>query len=231
MDNNMKIITSQKKRKFYFNADGVLIYAECTRCKKTLPIEMFNKQAKGPYGVRSICKQCKKETRSKLSEDAKKRKKEYDKKWRENNKERLQRIDKYKNTKHNPVIYKISFEKYNSVYIGKTVNLGFVTNYHIRQAKKHLHCDFINDLYINDYTYFKECVKKIEVIKRFSEHEDKHNINIYKCNEQIKQMCNGYNVLGQTGKDLIFTQYLIELIGGTNEIVNRFKDVLIDKLK
>ena len=50
----------------------------CTICKKVLPLNFFNKNKNGKYGVSSRCKECHKE---------------YIKTYRKNNKERLQEYD------------------------------------------------------------------------------------------------------------------------------------------
>ncbi len=66
----------------------------CTKCRQTLPLEMFNKSKKGKYGVTSCCKSCTAEYRKKHYKENKEIEISVNKKWRTENLERKRQIVK-----------------------------------------------------------------------------------------------------------------------------------------
>ena len=89
------------------NRPSYLLFKQCSKCGEILHVSRFNKSKSGKYGVRKICKECRKEI---------------SKKYRENNKECIL-INKKK--RYEPCSQRLCFNKKILAPLVFTVNTYF----------------------------------------------------------------------------------------------------------
>ena len=120
----------------------------CSVCKELKPLEAFNKNPKGKFGVRSNCKQCQKLVTDKWYCDNKERKLRKAKEWKEQN---LHKIKTYCRAAYNRERRKIDLdfklrciirERLTKMIRNKSSSSSFNLGCSIQQLRAHLESNF-----------------------------------------------------------------------------------------